>query len=360
MDTKQYAVIIEWDGQAPPQKWYNRMYEITGGLNARKQSKDPLVQAANTEVNERQLKLSQGLLSELGADYDANLLENRGNHTGIIVQEGCIICMSYSLARTIYHYARRGIPQEISKSDERGEAGETVMIKPAHVWMGEINIDFDVELTKADEAAIKRIDTVLSRRGRRPTPSVFSITCMEEMRTFETEAVAGLRCPSCSGQQIRVHHGATVGYQDPGGDVFSAWQRTRFGATGEWQYVEGTCDAPETVTIKNNVESTMVQRLGESELLTQIQGFDRDDQMIILDAIFISRLYWTEGRRLKTRMEALQKYLVQGGDVSRVELSEGETPDMLDASGPLGSEAATAFLFKAQRIEDLMASDVIA
>ena len=67
-----HQVLLEWDGEAPPSRWYRRLEKIAG-VTVRKGDDNKSVSALVRRA--------------------------RGNET--IAQEGNVICSSYSLARQI-------------------------------------------------------------------------------------------------------------------------------------------------------------------------------------------------------------------------------------------------------------------
>jgi len=67
-----HIVVIEWDGEKPPRQWYRRLKRLAGGVRG---------------------------------DKKVNPIERRADK-GIIIQEGCILTPSYSLARALAIMAR--------------------------------------------------------------------------------------------------------------------------------------------------------------------------------------------------------------------------------------------------------------
>ena len=159
------------------------------------------------------------------------------------------------------------------------------------------------------------------------------------MTTYNHESHRALRCPHCGGQHIRTRSGVVTGYQDPGGNIFEAWLRTRF-SQGQWEYAgESNITPPVYVDLKivDKDELEIVKLLTTSPLVAQIKDLSRSDQMHILDAVMTARLRWSGERRTKARMDAISAYFMRGGAYQAVTLIEG-APDLFDASGPLGAE----------------------
>jgi hypothetical protein len=319
-----HGVIIEWNGQHPPGSWYRWLEQMTGlSIRARNVS-SPLASIAP-----RKVYLDQQLRDEL----DKGVLDFRANEFGGILQEGAIFVSSPSLARTLFFLLVKGIPTK--------RAGTAMRIKPSNVQYVEVVIHESMNMLPADELALNRITATLSRRGRRTAPTTFAVTCYEDMKTFKEEAHAAIRCPNCGGQHFRARPGEPVAYKDPGGDLMTAWLRTRF-AHGVWEYAgEGAEPAPADINLLDKEEAAFVQQLLSAPLMDQIKGLKRADQMTVLDAVFTQRVRWLGERRLKARMDALSNFFQMGGSPVGINLTEG-APDLFDASGPLGAEFAAA------------------
>lgn len=311
---KAHVVIIEWDGQPPPTQWYDRLNKLA---NLRVRSEKSIAPTLDTD----------GVWAK----------RSGGSAIGVIVQEGAIICSSYSLARTIAALARDGLIINKRTGPEH--------VQPAGVMIArDITIE-EFSATEADRNVLARIKTVFGKRGR-PTgaPLKFVVSCLEERRSWQAEAYDVVNCPHCGGTHVRIRRGEQVGYKDPGGPAWQAWMRTRF-ATGEFEFpLDGEDDPPSSPSIVNAPEAEMVGRIVASNLARKLDSMPRSEALDILDALFIARLYWGKERRTDARLRALSEYFRLGGSPVGIVLYESDEFDWLDLAGPLGESVAAQYL----------------
>lgn len=331
MERKLHGVIIEWDGVEVPSRWYSWLEGLTGFRVRDRDTHQPLQAfTPRSVIPDAQIREHlKDLETPEEVDSPESVFAKRANDFGGIAQEGAIIVASYSLARLLFFILDRGVPVTIRKTKE------TVYIRPANVYLMEIKVKETVARLPADEAALRRVENTIGKRGRKPPVAWWAVTCYEDMTTYPIEAPEIVRCPHCGGQHIRARSGTLGHYADPGGDVLTAWGRTRFGQ-GHWEYAgEGSDLAPELGEIKDGTERAYVDALATSPLLTQISHLSRGDQFAILDAALTARTRWLEERREEARANALAAYMLRGGSILDVEVAEGD-PDLFDAAGPLG------------------------
>jgi len=331
MDKKLHGVIIEWDGEAVPSRWYSWLEGLTGFSVRSRDTHSPL--AAFTPRSVVPDWALREHLKELETpeeeDSPESVFAKRANDFGGIAQEGAIIVASYSLARLLFFILNRGIPVTTRKTKE------LKYVKPANVYLMELKIHDTVSILPADKAALNRVENTLGKRGRKAPPANWAVTCYENMKTYTQEASAIVRCPICGGQHIRTRVGSVDAYRDPGGDVLSAWLRTRF-ANGHWEYAGiGVLEAPALAEVTDSTERAYVDQLAVSPLMEQIKHLSREDQFAMLDGALIARTRWIEERREEARANALAAFMLRGGSIMDIEVSEGD-PDLFDAAGPLG------------------------
>ena len=319
-DGRLYEVTLEWNGdptrgytRRPPSKWYRYLEKLTG-MSVRKNGKDAL-----TMMDSRM---------------------NAGDY-GVIIQEGCIRCGSYSLARTIFFLAKNGL--WIDTKDGRE------LIKPDACWFTEVK-DIEVEMSASDEEALALMSATFSHRGRRKgDPMLWTVSCMEDLASYELEDYHAINCPHCGGLQIRARVGEQLYFADPGGSLASAWLRTRF-ATGQWEVPRtGSEEPPTHIDIKDDSEKETVGiMITSTDFIDTLNGMDREDAFRAMDAAFVARLYWDEDRRTNARVQAFTSFMrVSGGMHDKVMLVENPNKfDILDAAGPIGPEWAASKLWR--------------
>ena len=320
-----YGIIIEWGGEPPPGKWYRTMYALTG-FSVRERKQDAPVGGVAPRTFYTVEKDIMDDISEAGGVFDP-----RSNDFGGIAQEGTIIVASYSLARTLYLLLDRGFKVT--------HKGQEVLIKPVNVYFATLTIETSFSASPADEVALNRIMATMGKRGPRPEPKHYVVTCYEEVQSFSVEASSAIRCPKCGGQHIRPRLGEVVAYADPGGNIIKAWLRLRFGY-GHWENTGiGTAEAPalKDIKITDPDEFAFVKALASSPLMDQIEGMGRADQFKTLDAVMTARLRWQDKRRSQARAASVTQFFLDGGSPMDVELIEDEF-DIFDAAGVLGKQ----------------------
>lgn len=316
-----HVVLLEWGGQKPPSTWYRRLEQIAD-IKVRKDG--------------------------VAASELSSLVNRVGSRNGAVVQEGAILCASYSLARTLRALAVAGL--EVERAD-----GTRETIRPVASFLGTVRLEGE-DISEQDLLALRRMEAVFSKRGKKGPEQPFAVTCMEEMVTRNISAHAAVNCPVCGGVQVRVRPGHAVPLADPvDDDVFSAWVRLRFGASGYWEKpamapngMIPLSDAMQSMGgIKEREEQVFVMGLGGAPLLHQIQTVtsNRDVAMELLDAAFIARNYWRDERRLNARLAAVTAYFQMGNmDVAGISLAELPQPDLFDTAALLGPERAAALM----------------
>lgn len=320
---KLHIVLLEWGGEKPPSTWYRRL-EAMAGIKVREQAAE-----------------------DTG---DLGLLMGRSGprEIGVVVQEGAIVCASYTLARTIHAMAQQGI--DVVKAD-----GTVLTVRPQAAYLGEVEID-ECGVSENDRLALARMQAIYGKRGKRGPELEFAVTCMEEMVTHNVATHAVANCPRCGGVQIHARPGHATRVADPvGDDVLTAWIRLRFGQSGAWEKPEVDPAGAEPTSalaaigmIAELDERLFVLNLDGSLLQKQIDtvaGADREFAMRLYDAAFIGRLYWSAERRLNARLAAVTRYFQLGStDVAGISLAELPQPDLFDVAPLLGADTAATLM----------------
>lgn len=289
-----HIVLIEWDGEQPPTKYYRRLH---------------------------------GLALRVRGDKEQSPLARRspGDDRGIIFQEGAVICPSASLARTVAFIAR----------DEGA----------ANVSIGSAHLDNNFTRSRQDAEILNRIEEVMGKRGRKPEPIAWAVSCTECMTVNNVEAWAAVNCPNCGGLLVHSRKGQVVAYADPGGDLLESWVATRFqGANWEPAPIDPAGIVPSAnPEIFNAREKQSVEAIASSPLYAQLQQLPRDSAFAFLDAIMVSRAYRGRDERLQTRVQIATEFLRRGGNFMHISLTEPDAPDLIDAAA-LGVDVVVTWL----------------
>lgn len=329
--TDTYIVLIEWDGKKAPSKWYRYLHKLGGRIRGGDMTLDPrerrqaMYEQAVEEQNKRARAINHAHKRKGRRANYATATEERGE----IFQEGAIVCETESRAATLQALAT-----------ELG-ARSTVMFKATA---------FEGDSVAANKGAA-RIKAILGRRGRPEDNSNWSILCLEHLGIESEESTGVIACPKCGGVNIRVREGNPRTFSDPNGDLVDAWVRLRF-FEGRYEIckVDEAASVPPALSvtaalITEAAESAGVDLLRQSVDLKFIGTLPREQGMRVLDAMFVARVYNTE-KLNKSRVEAVTKYMVNGGNPSRVRLDVPPTPDVLDAAAVLGADFAAGLALK--------------
>lgn len=301
-DTQRgYIVMVEWDGRTPPTTWYNRLHKE--GLYVRG-SKDqtPLARRA-----------------QLGT-----------SSAGVVYQEGCIICQSEGLARSVASYA--------------WEQGAT------NVSVGLVRLD-QFNMSERDHAILDSLNAVWGRRGRKSSADQgdYVITCLEDAHSWQVESDdKPMICPQCGSPMITWRKlgmddqpGLQVGSYEIGlamaGSLLQLWLDTRH-QVGKFERPTSLAGLKYDLrTVAQGVyEADVVKRFASSKLAAELQAdpiVTTSDILDIMDALQCLTKLSTE-IRLNKRILALEDYYKQGGQ-AELRLSVPADPDMVEAAAVL-------------------------
>ena len=229
-----YSLIIEWDGNRPPTRWYNRLQAL--GLFIR-------------------------------GSKEQTPLARRKSPTGVVHQEGALFLESLSQAKTLALLAR-----------DMGAVTVTI---------GETRI-LDMMMSMEDRAALARIRATLGRRGRPPKEDYFSTTCRDCLHTVESYGQEPPNCVLCGSFRISVRVGKRVRIKEITGDtLMRQWLNSRF-VTGSWEEPELVQDGADTKQVEYNDLDVQVQTAihnvlgvsrGGTTLLSQLSDALKNDRV---------------------------------------------------------------------------------
>lgn len=291
-----HIVLIEWDGGQPPSHYYRRLHKLA---------------------------------FKVRGDKEIAPLARRDTGQGVIFQEGAVITASETLARTIAGYA----------TDEGA----------VNVSIGRVQLDDTFTRTPQDAAILNRIEQIMGKRGKRPPEELWAVACTECVQLNSVTHWAPINCPNCGGLLVHARRGQVTTYADPGGDILSAWKRTRF--TGpHWEpapiHPTGDC-TPATVTILSDKERDAVELIeGSPALLDKLRRMPRDTAISFLDGIMINRAYRGREARQAARIEAATAYFMRDGNPAAFKINEQALPDLVDATAALGPSVVVTWLLQ--------------
>lgn len=322
-DRKLYIVGIEWDGQHPPTKWYRRLADLTGGIRARGNDKE---------------------INPVTRRYD----KGKG---ALVLQEGMILCQSYYLARELAIYARDTIGWELTMKGG----------KPPVVYVGEATVSDRFTSTREDENILKRMETTLGKRGKKPGKQWYAVTCMECMEAYDDEVPKDhvVNCPSCGSLKIHWRPGKTRMFKDTGDDILTFWKRTRFHTT-HWEpskiavldfEVEQADNPPPDdddllIGATEHKAITLIEKSGQVLYVARkLAETDRIAALDFLDAVLVGRTHMPLKLRQKARIDAATQYYLHGGDPQFAIMGElPDEADVLDAATLLGETRVANYM----------------
>jgi len=293
-----HIVVIEWDGNKAPSLYYRRVHALSFKVAGDKEL-SPLARRAGEDGGQ-----------------------------GVIMQEGVFLCASESLARQI--------------------AGIALDCGAVNVSLGTVQFPGHFTRSVEDAQILDRVEMVLGRRGRKPPEELWAVSCLECLQVSNVTTWQPVSCPTCGGLRIHARRGAVRTFQDPGGDVLSAWRQTRF-AGPHWEPAPLSADgqpAPPAGDILNQTEEQWADALAASPHLASVRQMPRQTALAFLDAMFANRSYRTQEARLQTRLTVATAFFMRHGDPMKISLPEPNAPDLVDAGSALGADIVTDWLLR--------------
>lgn len=302
-----YTLMVEWDGNRPPTRWYNRLAAL--GLSIRSDKK---------------------------SDEDESPLSRRYHpgSAGVTHQEGAIILQKESAARALGYLAR-------SMGAKAVTVGYTVPI--------------ELKMTNDDAAVMNRIKTTLERRGRPPEKQDWVISCRDCGRTSPYNGARPSHCPHCNSFLFWQRTGIQVVLKDYRGlNLFDNWITSRF-VTGGWEKPIINRDNPDAIDcpakdakeidISDPKASEHAKSIKKTRLYQQVheayynrQTINREQAMALLDAGFLV-LFRDEEKRKNNRIRSITNYIQNDGNMDGVQLINDSTIDSFDVYSIVGSLA---------------------
>lgn len=191
------AVSIEWDGKPPKMTWYDRLHRK--GIRVR-----------GGDVKEFPTVLAR-----------RRSLDSEHRNNGVVFQEGLYLVRNQDLANEL--------------------AFEAEQFGATSVMIGRIFMD-RFTVPAGDVEVLEDYFLKTSRRGRKPVDEIgrYTVTCLEELMTFEMELTAQpIACPSCESFRFYAHMGKPKVFQTPKwnkiDDLWDYWKRTRFDSQGRYE-----------------------------------------------------------------------------------------------------------------------------
>lgn len=283
-----WMVIIEWDGAKPPTVFYNRLQKL--GYKVR----------GNKEISP---------------------LARRNGFDGVISQEGLIVTRSESSARTIAGFAYRYNARAVSVA----------------------RAQFDTTYGSAeDRQVLESIQGYFGQKGRRATPSEFTVTCHECAKSSRVETDKPICCPKCGSFNIAYRSGSIPFYFDAGKvSPVEAWTRSRFNnglfesARLSNDLLDNDSPLPQSANIPDGERET-VNNLVHSELCAQLEKLTangkltRESFIRFLDAGYCVIRQNAETRQ-RNRLEGIARYFARGGNPENIILTTNvKDVDLLD------------------------------
>lgn len=274
------VLIIEWDGDRPPTRWYNRLHKL--GLTTR-------------------------------GDKEISPLARREGRSGVISQEGALVLNTDSEARALGHLA-----------EELGAKAVTI----ARMEVEELG------MTQQDQLVMNRIQSTLGRRGRPETPKNWLVTCLDEMRSYEEWGRWPVNCKHCGSFHIATHEGNQVTGALSGKTLLDQWRGSRF-TTGSFEEpiidpagIELTADKIELVPEYRDV----VKKLENSTLAYEVNAalalgaISQEKAFRYLD-YGIASLRLDPTVRVHNRLHGIEKHFMAGGNEDGINI-KGKADDV--------------------------------
>lgn len=306
-----YIVTWEWDGVKPPGTFYRRMAQA-GYVIGRGTGK--VLSPAKRRTN----KLAK----------DSNGERHDGAH--LAFQEGVFITSIESVASYVRNLA---------------------------VDFGASNVYFlngwprdGYSRKMEDLEAINRVENVAGHRGPLPKAKDWIVSCKECLQCGHIKAYSPTKCVHCPGLYILSRPGIPELHSDPGGPIVEAWVRSRFRGT-HWEPVKwgsGGTTPPHLKPVDN------MQITGrDKEILNlilanppdDIEQFDREEAIRLLDAAYVGVRYSDSKERLHARSMVAMHYFRLGGQPGKFPFVTPAGVDVVDAGMKLDPEKVALMMY---------------
>jgi ribosomal protein S27E len=300
-----------------------------------------LVEADGNQMPPMYYRRLRSLAYKVRGDKEQGPLERRDEGQGVIFQEGAFLCPSYSLARSVAFLAR-----DMFNKIPDLEGYPTVQV----FRMQQVA---SLTRTPQDAQILNRIETVLSKKGRKPKATDWVVSCTECCEANHVHDWTALNCPNCGGLLIHSRKGKPASYRDPGGDVFDAWRRLRFANGLHWEPVKLSEDeeAPLPPEVKDlspglSQEQKTVEKIRNSgKFLQTLRSMERETAFAFLDTALVNRTYRDSNSRNEKRVQTAVAFFARMDDPTAISLVEpADEVDLIDAADALGVDTVVGWL----------------
>lgn len=268
-----YTVLIEWDGNRPPTRWYNRLHRL--GLSIR-------------------------------GDKEKSPIQRRQSLEGVVHQEGAIVCKTESQAKALGYLA-----SELGAKAVSITLAETI----------------SMEMTPADERVMNNLQAILGKRGRPEIPGNWIINCHDEGHTHPYQGRRPVQCKACGSMLIGLREGEMIRVKLTGKTPFERWFNSRF-VTGGWEepvVVADDADDPEAISTPADYGTVSpenrayIHTLQTSTLMAQIDkalahGIITEREALRLMDCGLMSIRRDPARRLTDRINGITAWFKRGGE----------------------------------------------
>ena len=258
-----WAVVVEWGGSKPPNRYYRRLARLTGGASAR---------------------------------------GNRAALSGVIVQESVVIVPSLSLAEAV------ALLVEDAAADFR--------LTGVEVWLAPLELrrpDVPPEVTRRWAA----LDGQLSIPGRPPDEKrAWVVTCFECARAGEVTIRADYsprQCPHCGGLRVWARPGKLAPVMvTKTGNLWTHWLQARFSSTGHFEPAKPVAVSipPAPPDIREQAEAEAVRRIAASGIPEALRGLPEEVAMRFLDGLVCALAHIPAEERREARLRFIAEYYI--------------------------------------------------
>lgn len=271
-----YIVIIEWDGKSPPTTYYQRLGKM--GLHVRGDKDEAIVPRRRTR-----------------------------DGAGLILQEGCVVTASETLAHAVAALAKEHGARLVQIYSAQVETEDYVISDDDRQWLDWVN-------------------SIYGKRGHPqgdPTPMV--VTCYECGLSYTTDPIRDTaNCPGCHGLNIATRRDVQYGVQPYNGtDPFKWWFGANF-ITGAFEtpIFDATMPPPPALDptgfqFTEPGEREVVEMMQKSPVVKKVVDAlvakkQPDWALHYLTAVLCSRAHHDKERRRTDRVAVITKLFERG------------------------------------------------